>query len=242
MDSESITITDSLTIIGRMSFSTSHAQCAATLVKMATDRQNEIKASGTGLGKSHHDLEALVTSSIIMCASFMEVTANEFFSDCSDPKWNSDLKALPQERVKIAGDLWEAQIPRTAKYSTLEKFDVALRIFGKPILDKARNPRQDAYLVSVLRNALIHAEPVTSTLFTDEDNVTITVQEMEKKLNGKFELNPFEFSTRPFFPDKILSAGCAEWAFKSSVALSDHFFEIIGIKPHYDHIRSQFPT
>jgi hypothetical protein len=61
-------------------------------------------------------------------------------------------------------------------------------------------------------------------------------------LQGKFNLNPLTGAGNPFYPDKCLGHGCAEWAVNSSIKFVDEFFEKLGSTPVFDHVREQLKT
>ena len=79
-----------------------------------------------------------------------------------------------------------------------------------------------------LRNMLVHFKP-------EWDNDQKKHKEVEKKLKGRFELNPFWPKNNPiFFPFKCLSHGCANWAVGSSMRFILQFFALIGLDSETD--------
>ncbi|WP_222125190.1 hypothetical protein [Paenibacillus xylanexedens] len=81
-------------------------------------------------------------------------------------------------------------LPKTAKYSILEKYQIALTLADKNLFKKGVSPYQDVYLLIQVRNAITHYEPewvTTESEFPEK----ITEQALEKKLKHKFGLNPF---------------------------------------------------
>jgi hypothetical protein len=58
------------------------------------------------------------------------------------------------------------------------------------------------------------------------------------QLQGKFTDNQLmKGSGNPWFPDKCLGHGCAEWCIRSVTELADQFFERIGVEPNYQRVR-----
>lgn len=179
---------------------------------------------------------ACATSSIIVSAAFLEATINELFSDCTDNSAKSRVKKLHGH--ELMGSLWIKGIPRTASYSILEKYEIALELNKRTTFSTGEHPYQDIKLLVELRNALIHYEPETIT--SQPITEAVKLHKFEKKFKGKFAINSLTGVGNPFYPDKLLGAGCAQWAVKSSVSFTDHFFQLLDIEPTYNHVRDQY--
>jgi hypothetical protein len=180
--------------------------------------------------------DACAVSSVILSAAFLEATINEVFSDCAGKHSTDMVQSLPAR--DLMGRLWMRGIPRTAAYSILEKYEIALELNGRSAMNEGANPYQDAKLLVELRNALIHFEPETIVSHPVQEGVKL--HKFEKRLKGKFGENKLTGAGNPFYPDKLLGAGCANWAVVCSVAFADHFFASMGMKPAYVHVRSDF--
>lgn len=127
---------------------------------------------------------------------------------------------------------------QTVKRSTMfEKFELALELNAKPKLSRGTSPYQDTKLLVDLRNALVHYEPETIFNFSNNAERQGAEHEFKKKLRGRFELNRQTGVGNPFYPDKVLGAGCARWAVASAVAFADDFFEKLGIPSMYGNAR-----
>ena len=46
----------------------------------------------------------------------------------------------------------------------------------------------------------------------------------------------------PFYPDKALGHGCAEWAVNTALAYADAVHTALGLKPIYDAMRKDLAT
>lgn len=180
--------------------------------------------------------KACATSSIIVSAAFLEATINEIFSDCADTDSNYRVAGLPEN--EMMGKLWNKGIPRTASYSILEKYEIALELNKCPPFPTGENPYQDIKLLVELRNALIHFEP--ETIRSQPANEAAKLHKFEKKFKGKFSANPLTGLGNAFYPEKLLGAGCAKWAIESSVAFTDRFFQNLGMTPTYEHVRKEY--
>lgn len=177
---------------------------------------------------------ACAISSVVVSAAFLEATINEIFSDCSDAHSTERIAALPAST--LMGRLWTKGIPRTASYSIIEKYEIALELNGKQTFNAGTSPCQDVKLLIELRNALIHYEP--ETIVSHSGSETPQLHKFEKRLKGKFPVNPLTGLGNPFYPDKVLGAGCAQWAVCAAVAFTDDFFQKLGITPTYEHVRA----
>lgn len=214
--------------------SIAHLSAASLFAKQCRDIEITSQTTLYG-GNQRRQHIAYAVSSVILSAAFLEATINELFSDCAEPHVDDRIASL--EAHGLMGRLWrrERGIPRTASYSILEKYEIALELNSKPAFIPGTNPHYQAVKLLVdLRNALIHYEPETITSNSAQPH------KFEKRFTGKFEINPMTGAGNSFYPDKLLGAGCANWAVKSAVAFADEFFAKLGIEPTYAHVRSDF--
>jgi len=95
-------------------------------------------------------------------------------------------------------------------------------------MDKGAAPWQPTAILIQLRNALIHYEPEwLSTHVNTEDEA----HKLTKMLRGRFTPNPLTGAGDPYYPNKVLGHGCAEWAVRTSTEFVDAFARHLGIKP-----------
>ncbi len=179
------------------------------------------------------EYKAVVISSIFSAVSFLESTINEFFWKSSESPQEME-KSIGKDNVQLLSRLWNLKIPRTARYSILEKYEIALGILGKKPFDKDRSPYQDVALLIKIRNSLIHFEP---EWVKDEEK-----QKMEKMLSSRFSDSPLVEKTSLYFPHRCLGHGCSEWAVNNSIKFSDEFCKNIGITPICETVRSKLKT
>lgn len=225
----------SVSITFRHYLSISHLSAAAIFSQHC--RELETSAGTTPLdSQERRQHNAYAVSSVIVSAAFLEATINELFSDCAVAHSTDRIAAL--QATHLMGRLWEKGIPRTASYSILEKYEIALELNGKPPIDPGTNPYQDVKLLVELRNALIHYEP--ETIVSHSRNENPKLHKFEKRFARKVDANPLAGAGNPFYPDKLLGSSCAQWAVKSAVAFTDDFFQKLGISPTYDHVRPTY--
>jgi hypothetical protein len=109
------------------------------------------------------------------------------------------------------------------------------------MLEKGKNPFQDAKVLIDLRNALVHFKPewvIADTGRVDQSDLHI----LEKELKNKFALNPFLRDARPLFPTLCMSHGCAKWAVDSAVTFVERFYQEMGMTIPLATIRSSLET
>lgn len=169
---------------------------------------------------------AYVTNSVFSAVSFLEAAINELYQDVADGH-KSYIAGLDSDSKRIMSDFWDFTEGRNrSAFTLLDKYQIALTFLRKQQFETGRRPYQDASLVVKLRNELVHYKP-RSLGGKDEHRLV-------RQLSGKFDDNPLmSGSGNPWFPDKCLGYGCADWSVRSVIAFADDFFDRIGVKPNY---------
>lgn len=237
---ETVQIKEEWSISSRHYFSISHISSAAIFARESYKLEKEY--DGKYLAERFASSNAYAVGTIFMSVSFLEAFINEFFSNCADNGLIRDrtyIKDLSEESVKTIKLLWEFGVPKTARYSVVEKYQTALKALAKPEFEKGKNPCQDVMTLAKLRNALIHYEP---EWITNNHNENYEEHEFEKKLKGKFKENPIFSSGNPFYPDRMLGHGCSAWAIETAMTFAESFCERVGIDVNYEHIRDTLNT
>src|SRR6266699_176261 len=175
-----------------------------------------------------------VIEAIFSAVSFLEATINEFLADTLDHPEGEVVSNLDPTTKTILADMWKNNVVRT--FSITNKFQVVLAVARKNLFDSAAPTYQAVDDLIELRNALVHYKPewIESSQGTQDQK---TAHKFEKRLRGKFPLNPLTSLGNPFYPDKCLSHGCAEWAVASSLKFIDEFFSKLGYSYPFVHIR-----
>lgn len=236
-------ITKGINIKTRTYFSIHHIESAALFSRLSYEIENN------SYGKISREListhKSYVISSIISSVSFLEANINEFFADISDETlsmYDEGINNLCKKNNNFVKGLWDKGIPRTAKYTLLEKYQIALLLYEKNEFDKSKNPYQDISSLVKLRNALIHYEPEWVDDHSNSNYSQKDAYQFEKIFNKKFKANPLvEFENR-FYPDKLLGHGCAEWSVYSSIKFVDDFSARLGIEPKFNYLRDSLIT
>ena len=96
-----------------------------------------------------------VTGAIFAAVSFLEATINELFADTVDHPDGELASFLDAATKQLMADMWKRDIPRTAHYQITEKFQIALTLARKPLLDFSVSPFQDVQMCSIIQKGLI---------------------------------------------------------------------------------------
>jgi len=165
---------------------------------------------------------AYVVATIFQSLAFVEALINELLKDAADGS-PGYLAAVDPTILQGLAVFWETD---DGFARLLSKYQVALVVARCSPLDSGQQPYQDLNLLRELRNLLVHFRPETVS--------SAHVQTIEKRLKGKFAIDPtLKDMGNPFFPDKCLSAGCAAWATKTTRAFTDEFCRRLSITPNY---------
>jgi hypothetical protein len=111
--------------------------------------------------------------------------------------------------------------PRTASYRTIDKYQIMLSIGKKEKINPSTRPCQEVEILIKLRNSLILYEP--EYIESKFKNPDAQLHRFEKYLNRKIELNPFATELDDFYPTKIISYSCCDWAINSTTQFIGDF-------------------
>jgi hypothetical protein len=198
---------------------------------------------GTLVGNHFEQSRAYAIGAVMAAVGYLEALINELFSDSGDPSLQDHFPNVPRETLELMADMWKRDVPRSARYSILEKYEIALALARKPPLDRGRSPYQDVSLLIKLRNTLVHFEPewTLHSIVPGTDNTRPT--RFPESLEGRFPINRlYAWTGNAFFPDKCLGAGCAKWAVKSSVSFAAEFHRLIGFPDRTDYVRTSLKS
>ena len=219
----------SLRVVMRKYFSSHLMSSAAKLADLA--KQIEDQHSG----QSRFDLEhrTYVLSSVVSAVGFLEAMINELFQDAYDGNApdGGAITPLSSNTRQLMKEYWRS-MEQGERGRILDKYQALLTFAGQPAMEDGAQPYQFAKLVTQLRNAIVHFRP--QDLSADEPTL------MERRLRGKFDDNRLmEGSGNPWWPDKCLGWGCADWSLRSVTALTDHVVGAVGLRPNYVVLRER---
>jgi hypothetical protein len=192
----------------------------------------EIEAKHSGQSRFSIEHRAYVLSSVVASAGFLETMVNELFQDSVDG-YRNYVGVLGDACIQRMAQLWrETNAGRNLR--PLEKYERLLELAGGPPLDRGANPYQDANMVLVLRNAIVHYHSVSLSAAAE-------AHALEKNLRQQgFDDNALMAgSANPWWPDHALGHGCATWSHRSVKALTDHVSNALGLQPHYQRHEQQ---
>lgn len=181
---------------------------------------NHAKATDEG-PSTHWQLRAFVHGAIILSYAALEAALNEFIHLHA---LAADSPLDETERTVIYSIAQENLVPR-GESNTLQKFNLILRILGKPELKAGDSAYQNANFVRILRNMVVHPIPGRVVTFVDSDDFDYSSQqEIVKKLRGVLGLKK-----SATFPTDVLTKECAAWAVLSCETFLHAFVVASGV-------------
>jgi hypothetical protein len=121
----------------------------------------------------------------------------------------------------------ERLLPR--HQSTLELFNMMLRILKKEQLSRSNEPYRAADAVRALRNLLVHPVLGRVTTFSHDPSEDLSQQQPITK-----QLRPYlKLDRSATFPADILTAKCAVWAVRSCERFFAEFVKRSGVDPGF---------
>lgn len=175
----------------RFYYSHYHIMSAAFFARESGRLERDNKAKERVPSKIQSEHRAFVTTCVFSSVSFLEAQINELFTDAADDQ-REHIHQLG-DKIYLFAEMWRLGVPRTASYSILEKYEIAIALAERDPLDRGSIVYQDIKLLISMRNALIHYEPLSSTSTAESS------QKWENKFRGKFPLNPLTGSKRLSF-------------------------------------------
>jgi hypothetical protein len=224
-------------------FSVRYIQAGALLCRLGYTIEKNYGKSGEISPELQLRHEAFILNSIFSSVAFLESTVNELYSDAADNAYfftNEKNEAL----LKNIGDKWknENYFDRTPM---VNKYQKILVIADKPMFDEHHRAFSNVRNLMEIRNYLMHYR--REWVIIQKGRVSDTREEtraekFEKILKNKFMENPLAHKSRPFFPDKCLGHGCAEWAVVNCLEFTDDFFLRLELPAPYDGIKKELLT
>ena len=224
-------------------FSVRYIQSAALLCQLAfaiEQEYREVKEISSALQLRH---EVFVLNSVLSTVSFLESTINELYADAADEAYYyADEKH--EVLLRLIGEKWKNE-KNFDRAPLLSKYQKILIIAGMSSFDEGDQAFANLRILIEIRNHLMHytREWVVigdgGSWGTCEET---TSGKFEKILRQKFATNPFALKNQPFFPNKCLGHGSAEWAVVNSLIFTDEFFRRLELPVPYEGIRGEMKT
>jgi hypothetical protein len=224
-------------------FSVRYIQAASLLCRSGYTIEKNYAESGEISQELVLQHEAFILNSLFSSVAFLESTVNELWSDAADNAYfftDEKNEAL----LKNIGDKWknENYFDRTPM---VNKYQKILAIADKPVFDEHHPAFSNIRNLMEIRNYLMHYRRewvVIQNGRVPDAREETRVEKFEKMLKNKFRENPLAHNSRPYFPDKCLGHGCAEWAIVNSLEFTDEFFSRLELPAPYDGIKRELQT
>ena len=168
-------------------------------------------------------MEACVLSIVIGSAAWVEASGNEVFSICAETPNIHTFETLRKDRIPVAAFIWDNF---RLEPNGVRKWELLTNALAEIELDPKHPAVAEMNLLTRLRNRCIHAKP---SHWPARDKGDI---DLEKALKDKFVLNSFE-GRGVFFPDSVLSRGCAAWAAETAEKFLKHVLSVLNLPPHF---------
>jgi hypothetical protein len=234
---------DGIVIRFRDCFSVRYIQSAALFCRLGYQIEKEYAVTGTLSAEQRLQHEAFVLNALFSSVAFLESTINELWSDAADNAY-----FFPDEKnealLQAIGEKWknENYFDRTPLPNKYQKI---LEIGEKSLFDEDDPVFSGIKDLIGIRNYLMHYRRewvVIQTGQTNGEHPETHAEKFERLLKNLFAENPLAKKTLPFFPDRCLGHGCAEWAVTTSLSFTDRFFRNLGLPAPYDGIKQELLT
>jgi hypothetical protein len=193
-----------------------HMFTARHLAALARELEDERAGNADADAIRRH--RAYVIASVLASSAFLEASINELYLEVQDHVLNGGPGGR-QRVLTVPAHFWSP----TARPPILHKYQLALVVADAEPFDESRAPFRDADGLIALRDALVHGRPPD---WRDQHGRR---QNLERRLRAKYKHNALCSDVDPAFPDRLLSAGCAEWAVRIAERFSNEFCHRMGI-------------
>lgn len=204
-------------IVSRTYASLAYLWSAQHHARLAQDIENA--RAGTDVFSIRH--RAYVVAAITNAVAFMESSVNEVIQDAAELR-TDHIKGLNSLTLDRLHGYWL----RADRTSVLAKYDDVLHMADQPRFLKDRSPYAPAQTLISIRNYFIHYKPEDI-----EISATADPHRFEKQLRQAFPENALMRGTagNPWFPDRMLGAGCAHWAHTTARELVDSWSRAVNL-------------
>ena len=231
------------TIRFRDCFSVRYLQSAALLCRLAFAIEQEYREAEEVPADPGLRHEVFILNSVLSSVAFLESAINELYADAADEAYifadekNEALLSLIGEKWKNAKNFDRAPV--------LTRYQKILTITGQPVFYEGDQAFANVRDLIEIRNYLMHYKREWVVIRERGDpgeGEETRAEKFEKIVRKKFAINPLAPKNLPFFPDKCLGHGCAEWAIVNSIIFVDEFFRRLGLPVPYEGIRDELAT
>jgi hypothetical protein len=224
-------------------FSVRYLQSSALLCRLAFAIEQEYLKGSPVTADIQIRHEAFTLNAVLSSVSFLESTVNELHADSTDEEYSA-IDEKHEALLRTIGREWHN--PRNFdRAPILTKYQTILAIAGQPGFMEEDEAFANVRTLTEIRNHLLHYTRewvVIHNRQTPGREPESTSDYFEKILHRKFAINPLAGKNVPFFPDRCLGHGCAEWAIVNSIIFVDEFFRRLGLPVPYEGVRDELAT
>ncbi|MDT5351498.1 MAG: hypothetical protein QOJ56_30 [Mycobacterium sp.] len=201
-----------------------HLWTARHAARLCVEREPQLEPN---VADTEH--RSLAISAVSFAGAFLEALVNEVIVDVVDPPAggpSARVAGIPVD-AKTTGafeKLWKKE--RRIKGGPLGKYQAALDAVSKRQYTETRDPYKSAKLLIDVRNHFIHFKPETLDTAAEHD--------LEKRLKKAKVVENQQQIGWPWFLNKALGAGIAEWACDSSSRFANAWWGRMGLRGSYD--------
>ncbi len=227
-----LTIEPGTPSIGVRDYITSqHLWTARREAWLCRKREDQLVNDNDGNLDRRHRSHAI--TAVFSAVAFLEAFINAPWQDAAHSKrgeYTAYTGGIPDDALAIMRELWIGKEQAERMLSLLSKFQVALVCAGHERINEGAEPFQSAYVLQDLRDFIVHFKPETH--WTDED--IKFVRKLRRKITAERENR--QPIGHPWFPNKALGAGCADWACKTSIDFARTWHDRIGLASDFDEL------
>ncbi|HVP97471.1 hypothetical protein [Methanoregula sp.] len=243
MDENDRALPEGIVIRIRDCFSVRYIQSAALFCRMGYELEETYRNTGTLTAGQQLRHEAFTLNALFSTVAFLESTINELWSDAADNAYfyvDESTEAL----LRAIGEKWRNEnyfdrTPLPAKYQKI------LEIGEKPLFLEEDPDFSGIKDLIGIRNYLMHYRREWVEIRAGETagaGRETHAEKLGRLLVNRFAENPLAAKNLPFFPDRCLGHGCAEWAVTTSLSFTDRFFRALDLPAPYEGIRDDLAT
>ena len=155
---------------------------------------------------------AYVTAAVLSAAAFLEASINELYLELQKVTHSEDSHL--RHELALLVNAW----PQIVASPVLQKYQIALTVTDADQYNEDVSPFADAESLVRLRAALLSYGP-------EWDDARGKHHVLEERLKDAFPPSPLVSASRPWYPDRCLSAGCAKWAVKTVQVFTNDFYK-----------------
>jgi hypothetical protein len=224
-------------------FSVRYIQSAAVLCRLGYGIEKACAVSASPSQEMLLQHEAFILNSVLSTVSFLESAVNELYADAADDAYffaDQENEAL----LRRIGEKWHNE-KNFDRAPLISKYQNILAIAEKLPFEEGDQAYANVRTLIEIRNHLMHYKREWVVIRERGDpgeGEETRAEKFEKIVRKKFAINPLAPKNLPFFPDKCLGHGCAEWAIVNSIIFTDEFFRRLGLAVPYDGIRDELAT